>query len=275
MSYRVVAFDLDGTLLGSNREIRADSVRAIQTLRDQGVKVVLVTGRHHVAVRAYHHQLQLDTPVICCNGTYLYDFINDRVIQGAPIAQSDALQIVQAMDYDEINMLMYVSDAMTYEHLDDHLIEMQQWAETVAPELRPVMRQVDFKQVIESGDTIWKFVASGADPAQIQQAVAQLQTQLDLSCEWSWYNRVDLSAPGNTKGFRLEQLLKDWQIDPKHVIAFGDNGNDVSMIKLAGQGVAMGNAVDELKQAADWVTAGNNDNGIAAALEHFFPEFFE
>lgn len=274
MSYQVVAFDLDGTLLGSDREIREESIKAIQALRAQGVKVVLVTGRHHVAVRAYHHQLQLDTPVICCNGTYLYDFINDRVVHGAPIAKADALKIVEAMDYDDINMLMYVSDAMTYEQLDDHLVEMQQWAEGVAPELRPVMRQVNFKEVVESGDTIWKFVASGEDPAHIQQAVAQLQTQLDLSCEWSWYNRVDLSAPGNTKGFRLGELLNDWHIDPSQLVAFGDNGNDVSMIKLAGVGVAMGNGVDELKEAADYVTTENNSDGISSALKHFFPECF-
>ncbi len=69
MKYRVVAFDLDGTLLNSKGEILPSSIEAINSARERGAKVVLVTGRHHTAVKPYYHQLQLDTPIICCSGT--------------------------------------------------------------------------------------------------------------------------------------------------------------------------------------------------------------
>lgn len=272
MSYKVVAFDLDGTLLNSERQISPESIIAIERLREQGVQIILVTGRHHVAVRAYHYQLQLDTPVICCNGTYLYDFKEDRVVHGAPLTQLQARRVLEIMNDDAINMLMYTTDAMNYQYLDDHLRELWTWANQLKPELRPVLREVQLNQLVDRGDVIWKFVACGEDPAHVQKMVSRLEQQMELSCEWSWHNRVDISAAGNTKGNRLSQLLNDWQISPEQVMAFGDNGNDVSLIQLAGFGVAMGNAVDELKQAADWVTLNNDDNGISHALNKFFPD---
>lgn len=270
MSYKVVAFDLDGTLINSRREITEQSMCAIEQIRQQGVKVVIVTGRHHVAVRAYHHQLGLDTPVVCCNGTYLYDFENDCVIHGNPIAHDVAAQIVEFMNHDSINMLMYTTGAMNYQRVDDNIAGLQVWSETLSPELRPVMRQANLAQIVASGETIWKFVATGDDTDFIRSKVAKIETLLPLSCEWSWSNRVDLSAAGNTKGNQLAQLLNDWQIDPAELIAFGDNGNDMSMIQLAGVGVAMGNAVEPLKAAADYVTDDNDNEGISKGLSHFF-----
>ncbi|MDR3413379.1 MAG: HAD hydrolase family protein, partial [Formivibrio sp.] len=72
MSYRVIALDLDGTLLDGSNQIREDSLVALNLSRAKGMQVVLVTGRHHVATYPYYHQLELDLPALCCNGTYAY-----------------------------------------------------------------------------------------------------------------------------------------------------------------------------------------------------------
>lgn len=77
MRYQAVAFDLDGTLLSSQSTILESSKKAIQKIREKGIKVFIVTGRHHTAVKPYYVELALDTPVVCCNGTYLYDFLQD------------------------------------------------------------------------------------------------------------------------------------------------------------------------------------------------------
>lgn len=74
MSYRVIALDLDGTLLDNQKRILPQSLAALAQARAAGIKVVVVTGRHHVAIHPFYQALEIDTPAICCNGTYLYDF---------------------------------------------------------------------------------------------------------------------------------------------------------------------------------------------------------
>ncbi len=78
MSYRVIALDLDGTLLDNQKRILPQSLEALAQARAAGVQVVVVTGRHHVAIHPFYQALQIDTPAICCNGTYLYDFQQKR-----------------------------------------------------------------------------------------------------------------------------------------------------------------------------------------------------
>ena len=82
MQYQAIAFDLDGTLLSPNATILASSKEAIEKARAKGIKVFFVTGRHHTAVRPYYAEIDLDTPVVCCNGTYLYDFKQEKVLAG-------------------------------------------------------------------------------------------------------------------------------------------------------------------------------------------------
>ncbi|KLU19670.1 pyridoxal phosphate phosphatase, partial [Proteus mirabilis] len=78
MSYRVIALDLDGTLLDDQKRILPESLEALNLARKAGVKVLIVTGRHHVAIHPFYQALDLDTPAICCNGTYLYDYIGKK-----------------------------------------------------------------------------------------------------------------------------------------------------------------------------------------------------
>lgn len=94
MTYQVVAFDLDGTLLNSQGQILAANKQAIQTVRDKGIKVVLVTGRHHTAVKPYYYELGLETPIVCCNGTYIYQPQTDEVIAGNPFSKEEALNFL-------------------------------------------------------------------------------------------------------------------------------------------------------------------------------------
>lgn len=79
MTYQAIAFDLDGTLLNPRATILESSKQAIKKAREKGIKVFFVTGRHNTAVRPYYAEIGLDTPVVCCNGTYLYDFQHDCI----------------------------------------------------------------------------------------------------------------------------------------------------------------------------------------------------
>ncbi|UAX41978.1 pyridoxal phosphatase [Pasteurella canis] len=270
MKYQVIAFDLDGTLLNSQGQILTSSKIAIQRCIDKGLKVILVTGRHHTAAYPYYHELNLTTPMICCNGTYVYQPQTDAVLTANPLSLEQARQVIQLADKHHLHLLMYSRDAMNYSVMNAHMRKFSEWVQSCPPHVRPKLRQVsDFNSLLNKQETIWKFVISHPDRALMQMAVDHL-SPAGFSCEWSWIDRVDIANGGNTKGARLLELLRSWQIDPQFVVAFGDNHNDISMLNSVGLGVAMGNAETEVKQQAHLVTLSHDEAGIASVLDSIF-----
>lgn len=267
MKYQVIAFDLDGTLLNSQGQILTSNKIMIQRCIDKGLKVILVTGRHHTAAYPYYHELNLTTPMICCNGTYMYQPQTDTVLAANPLSLEQSRQVIQLAEKYNLHLLMYSRDTMNYSIMNEHLRKFSEWVQRCPPQVHPKLRHVpDFNILLNDQETIWKFVISHPDRALMQTAVNHLSS-IGFSCEWSWVDRVDIANSGNTKGSRLLELLNTWHINPQFVVAFGDNHNDISMLKLVGLGVAMGNAEDEIKQQANLVTLHHDKAGIASVLD--------
>ena len=263
---KLIAFDLDGTLLNSQGQVLDSSKKAIKQAQDQGTKIVLVTGRHHVAARPYHYELGLDTPVICCNGAYIMDFNQPEPVYSNPLSKDQARRIIKVARERNMHILMYVEDAMTYEVLNPHMEKLSNWAKAQPEIVRPNIKKInDALAVMESAHSIHKFVLSHTDQQQFLSGYQHIQTMTDLSCERSWVDRIDIANSGNTKGNTLLRLAKQWGIDREDIIAVGDNDNDISMVHLAGMGVAMGNCSDALKPVAD-TFIGSNDEGSIAQL---------
>ncbi|WP_109078067.1 pyridoxal phosphatase [Aggregatibacter kilianii] len=267
MAYQVIAFDLDGTLLNSQGNILPANKRAIQRAREQGIKIVFVTGRHHTAVKPYYHEVNLDTPIICCNGTYLYYPQTDEIKFANPLSAEQCHKVIDIANRFDTHLLMYSRDAMNYTRLNPHMEKFTQWVMSCPPEVRPNVCKVnDFKEIIDNPkENIWKFVISSPDRQAMESAVNSLPKS-EFSCEWSWIDRVDVANNGNSKGGRLLDLLKLWDIDPQNVIAFGDNHNDISMITSVGLGIAMGNAEEAVKAKAKRAIGSNDEDSIAQLI---------
>ena len=122
MSYRMIALDLDGTLLTSRKQILPESLAALDLARKAGLEVMIVTGRHHIAIHPFYQALKLTTPAICCNGTYLYDYQARSVLASNPLAPAQAHQVLDRLDQMNIHGLMYVDDAMLYQQTSGHVI---------------------------------------------------------------------------------------------------------------------------------------------------------
>lgn len=269
MTYQVIAFDLDGTLINSQGDILPENIEAIDRVRAEGIKVVIVTGRHHTAAKPYWHQLNLDTPVICCNGTYIYDYQQQTALVANPLSWSQVCNVVDIAEKNNIHLLMYTSDAMAFRDINPHMAKFIRWANSYPEEIRPNLRRLNsFYEPLAAKETVWKFVISDPNVQLMHDVVAQLPED-EFSCEWSWVDRVDIANIGNTKGKRLLELLDLWKVDPQNVIAVGDNYNDISMIKAVGLGVAMGNAESAVKQVAKVITTDNDHAGIADILTQY------
>ncbi len=267
--YRLLALDMDGTLLDSQRTIRPDSIAAIKKAQSLGIDVMLVTGRHHTAVTPYHAQLGLSTPAICCNGTYVYDFATHRAVLSDPLDKDTTLALIAWSKRHHIHMLLYADDAIIFETVNDNLRSFRAWAESTPENVRPYIRPIEksFEFEAEQADKIWKVLVTAEDGPTMAACLKEIETSLPVDCEWSWENRVDINPRGNSKGKRLEEVASRRGIKAAEVIAIGDQMNDMTMLQYAGLSIAMGNGRDEAKACADYVTSGNDEGGIAAALE--------
>lgn len=264
MTSRVIALDLDGTLLTPQKTLLPSSLEALKRAREAGFQLLIVTGRHHVAIHPFYQALALDTPAICCNGTYLYDYQSKRVLESDPLPVPQALQLINLLDKNQIHGLMYVDDAMLYERPTGHVIRTNNWAQSLPEAQRPVFTQVpSLTQAAQEVHAIWKFALADEDTQKLNEFAKNVEQTLGLECEWSWHDQVDIARKGNSKGKRLTQYVESQGWSMKDVIAFGDNYNDISMLEAAGTGVAMGNADDAVKAHASVVIGDNTTDSIA------------
>lgn len=270
MKYRLVALDLDGTLLDSQLLIRRGTIDALRQVRAKGVQVMIVTGRHHGAAYPYWHQLELDLPVICCNGTYMYDFRSGRPVASNPFSRREATRLLELIRSSGIYTMIYADDFMAYELDSPHVGKLLEWSATLPQDVRPRIDRVgSFERMLDDSETVWKFATAGDDVANMNAFAEEVGKELGLSCEWSAHNRLDISHAGNSKGKRLDQWIAEQGIAREEVIAFGDQQNDVEMLCLAGMGVAMGNSRAEVRECADWVAGSNDSDAIADTLQRF------
>ena len=180
------------------------------------------------------------------------------------MAVDKALSLTAMLADRDVHGLMYVDDAMLYEHPTGHVIRTARWAESLPPEQRPVFTQVDsLAQAAREVKAVWKFALTDENIPKLQQFAQHVGQTLGLECEWSWHDQVDIARAGNSKGKRLAQWVEAQGLSMQDVVAFGDNYNDLSMLEAAGTGVAMGIAVDEVKARANVVIGENESNSIA------------
>lgn len=271
MDLKVVALDLDGTLVSENGTILPENRDRLHRLQQQGIKVVLVTGRHHVAARPYHAQLGLTTPVVCCNGSYVADMHTGEHLFANPLPQPLALDVLRSAQAAGLHRIVYVEEAMVYEQANDHMTALSRWAQAQPEAVRPAIHRVDdVEQVAQQASRIYKVVTSHQDASRAQRWFNELPWCQQLSGERSWTGRMDVAHHGNSKAAGLQRLLDQWGLSAEQVVAFGDNDNDTSMIKLAGLGIAMQKSTPALLRVADRVIGSHNEPSIAHCLDALF-----
>lgn len=261
---RMIAFDLDGTLLGSDGRIRPATVAALGEARRAGIEVVLVTGRHHSVTRPYQEALGILGNAICCNGTYVYDFAASRIVDGEPIAEAEARAAVASCRRHGVDMYAYTDDIMYFEAPSAHLDKLAVWIDGLTSRPKPVLRRIaDVGALIDAGETLWKFVVTHPDTDRLAAWFAEAETMQGLAAEYSWHDRIDVMSAGRSKGARLISWAASRGIPAADIVAFGDNFNDLSMLTGVGRGIAMGNAPEAIKALAAEVIGDNDSDAIA------------
>lgn len=271
MAYRAIAFDLDGTLLDSQKKIRLLNREVICKAQDMGVEVLIATGRHPQAAHYFHHLLGLQSYAICCNGACLYDFEAMKAIISNPLQKNEVEGLYNICRQLDFPIKVYADGAIMYEKADKYIDFFHEWRKHLPEQFQPVLKKIENNESFFTDDpTIWKYTLWEEDISRMTTIAERAEKELDLSCEWWSTAGLDITRSDNTKGLRLLDWAKMRNIDPQEIIVFGDNYNDVSMLSMAGLGVAMGQADDEVKKHADIVAPGDNDSdAIAEVLQKY------
>jgi len=270
MTIRLAVFDLDGTLLNSQMQVQRESVEAIRWAMNQGVSVMLASGRHQGAIFPYWKELELELPVITCNGACLFDFNSNQPISHTPLTKSQAVRVLALVRKYQIGCMAYADGVMAYETVTHHREQIRNWAASLEPKGKPKFHLVpDLEQLIDTAEYVWKFDTFGDHLYSLKMFANEISEISGLNCEWSSEFGVDVVHDGNSKGARLVEWIDSQGIDRAEVIAFGDHFNDLSMFGVAGIAVAMANAVESARCAADWVTGSNDSSGISDGLRRF------
>jgi len=269
---RIIASDLDGTLLNSNKRITPKTYEALERAAAAGIEVVPVTGRLMSAIPDEVRNLPFLHYMICVNGAQIVDLKTRQTIYKAEIPCARALEIMDDMDgYPAVYdcyidgwgwMTQSMYDQVKDYAVDEHVLELFYKFRNPVPDLKTYVREQN-----KSVQKMQMHFLTMHERMQLQPHLEKLWPDMELSS--SFINNIEINSLDATKGAALEFLCNYLGVDVSCSMSFGDGTNDISMLKAAGIGVAMGNAMEEVKAYADHVTKSCDDDGIAAAVERF------
>ncbi|HTW82793.1 MAG TPA: Cof-type HAD-IIB family hydrolase [Candidatus Sulfotelmatobacter sp.] len=255
----LIALDLDGTLLAPDETISPRNRAAIGEALAAGIRVVLVTGRGVDTPIRVSRELGLNLPVICCHGALTKDFGANRTLVHIPVPLVHAKPMLELADREGLAVAAYIDEAFyrlagTPIVMDD--MRGAGWHEV--PSLVAVMTEAPTFIRFLGTESVRRMEASFGD--------------LPLSFRYeTWGELVECAVLSREASKRnaLAKLCADFQVSPDRVMAVGDSRNDVPMLRWAKIGVAMANALPEVRQSVRYVTTSNAEDGVALAIERF------
>ena len=272
MSVRLIAFDLDGTLLDDEKRVPPENLRALEAAADRGVVLVPATGR---IVRGIPEQVKALPGLryfIVSNGAGVYDAKEARLLYRGDVPVELALRCYEYMDTLPVIYDCYQNESgwMTrwmYETCEDyfptepHMLEIVKRLRVPVDDLKETLRQ--------RGEPLQK-LQMFFKPEDLDERERQLRRipELfpELAATTSVSNNIEINSVNAGKGKALLALAKRLDIDPADTLAFGDGTNDCEMLSMAGRGVAMQNADPRVKAVADEICESNNDAGVGKTI---------
>lgn len=260
--YKMIAIDIDDTLLNDDLQVTQTTMQALKKAADEGVFITLATGRMFASAKQVANQIDLNVPLITYQGSLIKNLKDETVIYERFVPE---------------DVVAYLFDFCV-----EHQLHIQTYYE-------------DRLYVLEDNEKIKNYVKQSNVPYHVETDVEKLKhtpaikiviiddpdklDQLALKFKPKFGNKVHITKskpyyleflhPEGNKGSALRFLAETFQCPQDQTIAVGDSWNDREMIEYAGLGVAMGNAVQELKDIANYITLTNNENGVAHVIEKF------
>lgn len=262
--YKLLSMDLDGTLLNSFCKISDKNKSALKDLHEKGIKIVISTGRPKENIKEYMNDLEIYTGYCqAFHGSTIFDIENMEIIKESKFNKEISDKILERIsDYDDVGILVYSANNLYTTKANEYVNEYYQRTKMditvvenfldIKEDISKILMKCDRQRLLE----IQKEFSDFAPYARI------LFSELDL---------LEFMSLDTNKGAGLKTICDLYGIDIKDAVAVGDNYNDIEMIKMAGLGISVNNAVDALKDVSDYVLEHSNDeDAICELINRFF-----
>lgn len=272
MPVKIILLDLDGTLLRDDKTLSKENYDALFRAHTMGVHIVPSTGRFFSGMPQVVRDLPFIRYAVTINGAEVFDAKENNVIYRSQIPSDVADTVYDYMEklpviYDCYQDNFGWTDEKNYAKIDEFVVNP-----VTNHMVKSTRKQVvGFREEMRRrGKPVQKIQMFFKDMDKRAQVLKQMPLDFPtLAISSSIVNNIEINGPGATKGIALAKLCEHLGVDIKDTMAFGDGTNDTSMLKAAGIGVAMANAEACVKEAADFVTLSNEENGVAYAMHHF------
>ena len=287
--YKLVAIDLDGTLLNSYGSVSQKNKETIKKAIEKGTQIVIASGRPLSSARSFANEIGANHYIVCGNGSALYDIKKEQILYNKFIERNKVLQIIKICEENSIFYSLYtenliISKALNYNILffnnenkktpDDRktnikiIDDIYKYVQdnpnigilkiTICDENKIIfggiikkLREIKNIDVLDIQHMARKYITSGTEEVKIE------------------YHYTEITSQNVNKWSALEELARILQIKPEEIIAIGDNINDKEMVQNAGLGIIMDNGAPYIKELADVIVANNNEDGVAEAIEKY------
>lgn len=261
---KMLALDIDGTIMNKQFQISENVKNAISKAQNAGVKVVIATGRMHSATVPIAKALNITTPLVTYQGSLIKEYkTSDKTLIHYQIEHNHAVMILDELKNKQLQANVYLNDELFVENETPIVKEYAEKRYIPCNKVDSFAKMKDFKPT--------KILVIDESPDKIGAITDYLEKKYNniLNIERSTPIYCEIVNKKASKGNALLYLAKIWGFDPSEIMAIGDHDNDIDMIKIAGIGIAMGNATEKMKQQANYITSSIDEDGTAKAIDKF------
>jgi len=259
LRYRLVAIDLDGTIVNKDGTIIDGATKAIRLLFARRIDVTLATGRMYQPASRYAEELRLSAPLICYQGALIREPRGGRVLWHRPLPASLARRVLVEMRDEGLHRYAYIAGGIYVEQARE---DDSRYARSNGAELHLVD---DLTELLERRPTE---LAARGDAAEVESLIARVRARCgaDVIVNKIHTSFCEVAHGESGKGKALKYLAERLGVPQSQTVAVGDSPNDVSMLEWAGLGIEVGDAPAEVRAAADWVVDNGAEDSFGEAI---------
>lgn len=272
MNYKLICIDLDGTLLDNDCQISEKNKAALKAAVDKGIRIAFTTGRMFTSARLHASKAGVNVSIIGSNGAYIREIDGEKAIFECPLDRQGFDKICNVIEKYKLDINFNTFDRVITDYelppTNNHVLANKTVSEELKIKFGVHKNLREIYDIYEEG-LLKVLMFSKDDKETIKKARKELEELGGLEISSSKADNLEIMTKGMTKGTGIRTLAGILGINQEEIMCIGDSENDISMFKAAGLKIAMGNATEELKAMADYVTDTNNNSGVGKAIEKF------